>query len=95
MSLNQKNIHFVIVGDAFDFWRRNSAKTIIENQDVFNSIKELNTDNIHYLIGNHDYYMFEWYQKYEDSYPFTVSKDLRLEDAVKSFILRMAMIWKF
>lgn len=77
--------HLVLLGDVFDFWRRNSAKNIIENQDVLNKINELNTENIHYLIGNHDFYMMDWYQKFTDTYPFKVTKDLRLEDAGKNF----------
>ena len=82
---SEKIDHFVLLGDVFDFWRRNSVKAIIENQEVFNRIKELNADKIHYLIGNHDYYMIDWYQKFTDNYPFTVTKDLRLEDAGKKF----------
>ncbi|MGZ7119601.1 MAG: metallophosphoesterase [Methanobacterium sp.] len=76
---------FVFVGDIFDFWWRNTVKALLENQDVLNKIKELNTEKIHYIIGNHDYYIFEWYKKYEDSYPFTVSKDLRLTDGENKF----------
>lgn len=82
---SEKIDHLVLVGDIFDFWRRNSIKSILENKDALTKISELNADNIHYLIGNHDYYILEWYRKYKDSYPFTVSKDLRLEDADKKF----------
>jgi predicted phosphodiesterase len=31
------------------------------------------------LPGNHDYYIIEWYNKFAETYPFQVSKDLRLE----------------
>ncbi len=82
---SEKIDHFVLIGDVFDFWRRNSVKAILENQEVINEIMELNADNIHYLIGNHDYYVLEWYQKFKDRYPFTVSKDLRLEDGGNKF----------
>jgi UDP-2,3-diacylglucosamine pyrophosphatase LpxH len=82
---SEKIDHLVLLGDIFDFWRRNSVKTILENQDIINKIRDLNVDNIHYLIGNHDYYIIEWYEKFKDSYPFTVSKNLRLEDSGNKF----------
>lgn len=82
---SEKIDHFVMVGDIFDFWRRNSIKAIVENQDVIKKFSELNTDNIHYVIGNHDYYILEWYKKYKDSYPFKVNKNLRLIDAGEKF----------
>jgi UDP-2,3-diacylglucosamine pyrophosphatase LpxH len=81
----EKIDHLVLLGDVFDFWRRNSVKTLIENKEVFNKISELNAENIHYIIGNHDYYMIDWYKKFADNYPFTVTKDLRLEDTDKKF----------
>jgi len=77
--------HFVMVGDVFDFWRRNSIKTLLENEDVYTKITELNAENIYYIVGNHDFYVKEWYEKFKDSYPFHVSKDLRLEDAGNRF----------
>ncbi len=82
---SEKIEHFVLVGDIFDFWRRNSIKAVLENQEVFIKIKELNAENIYYLVGNHDYYVQEWHDKFVDSYPFAVSKDLRLEDAGNKF----------
>jgi len=82
---SEKIDHLVLLGDVFDFWRRNSIKAILENQEVFNKIKELNAEHIHYLVGNHDYYIIEWYKKFRDYYPFQVSKYLRLEDAGKKF----------
>lgn len=81
----EKIDQFVLVGDIFDFWRRNSIKAIVENQDIIAKFGELNADKINYVIGNHDYYILEWYRKYIDSYPFSVSKNLRLTENGNNF----------
>ncbi|MCE5214249.1 MAG: metallophosphoesterase family protein [Methanobacterium sp.] len=81
----EKIDHLILLGDIFDFWRRNSIKAIIENQEIFKEIYQLNVGDIHYIIGNHDYYFLEWYEKFADNYPFQVSKILRLEDGDDKF----------
>lgn len=81
-----KNLdHLVILGDFFEFWRRNNAKIITENEDILEKLNNLNAKNIHYIIGNHDYYMLELSQRYGDNFPFTISKNLRLEDGGNTF----------
>lgn len=75
--------HFVILGDLFDFWRENNAKIIMDNDDVLAKLDELNT-NIHYIAGNHDYYILNLNERYEN-YPFDVSKSLRLKDNGNKF----------
>ena len=72
--------HFVILGDLFDLWRRNNAEIILENEDILEKLMDMNAENIHYIVGNHDYYMYRLGEKYGDYFPFTVSKNLRLED---------------
>lgn len=41
--------------------------------------------NIHYVVGNHDYYLLRLNDRYAGNYPFTVSRALRLEDGGKKF----------
>ena len=77
--------HLVLLGDFFDFWRRNNAKIITENEDILEKLNNLNAKNIHYVVGNHDYYMFNLRERYGDNFPFTISKYLRLEDNGNSF----------
>jgi UDP-2,3-diacylglucosamine pyrophosphatase LpxH len=77
--------HLVLLGDFFDFWRRNNAKIITENEDILEKLNNLNAKNIHYVIGNHDYYMFNLRERYGDNFPFTISKYLRLEDGGNRF----------
>lgn len=77
--------HLVILGDLFDFWRRKNSKIIIENEDILKKFSNLNAKNIHYVVGNHDYYMLKLNERYDNNFPFTVSKFLRLEDSGKTF----------
>ena len=49
--------HLVLLGDILDFWRRNNAHVIVENSDVLEKIGHLKAKKIHYVVGNHDYYI--------------------------------------
>ncbi len=77
--------HLVILGDLLDFWRFNNARIVVENADVLSKIVRLNVKNIHYVIGNHDYYMLKLNERYAGNYPFTISRSLRLEDGGNKF----------
>jgi hypothetical protein len=84
--------HLILLGDFFDFWRRNNAKIITDNDDVIQKIIDLDAKNLHYIIGNHDYYMYKLGKLYGENFPFTISKNLRLEDGGKiNFISPMDM----
>jgi len=77
--------HLVLLGDLFDFWRHNEAEIIIDNDDVLEKLDNLNAKKIHYVVGNHDYYMLRLNERYDNKYPFEISKFLRLEDGGKKF----------
>ncbi len=52
--------HLVLLGDIFDFWRKDSAKIFKEYGDVIGELFEFPKDvSIHYVVGNHDFYMSE------------------------------------
>jgi UDP-2,3-diacylglucosamine pyrophosphatase LpxH len=87
----------VLLGDIFDFWRRNNAKIVMEQgPEILNKLGNMKGTNIHYVVGNHDYYMLKLYERYKNDYnkeqqekgdmttkfpfPFTVSRSLRLSD---------------
>lgn len=76
--------HLVLLGDIFDFWRRNNAQVIEENEEIMEKINDLNAENIHYIAGNHDYYILDLHKRYDLNYPGIVSKYLRLEDGEKA-----------
>ena len=85
-NYKDKNIdHLVLLGDLFDFWRRKNSEIIIENEDILEKLSKLNAKNIHYIVGNHDYYMLKLNERCDNNFPFTVSKFLRLKDAEKTF----------
>ena len=77
--------HMVILGDLFDFWRGNTNEIIADNEDILKKILKLKAKNIHYIVGNHDYYMNNLGERYGDNFPFTISKNLRLEDGDNKF----------
>jgi len=77
--------HFIILGDLMDFWRANIAQVITDHHDILDQIGHLKAANIHYLPGNHDYYIHRLAERYPDHYPFKVSNRLRLKDGGSSF----------
>ncbi len=77
--------HLVLLGDFFDFWRKNNAEIVVENESILEKLLKLDAKNIHYIAGNHDYYMLNLAESYGDNFPFEVSKSLRLEDDGKKF----------
>ena len=40
---------------------------------------------LHYIIGNHDYYIYKLKEVYGDNFPFTITKNLGLEDGGNKF----------
>lgn len=82
----------VLVGDIFDFWREDNINIIKNNKEILSKISSLNIQEVNYIIGNHDYYLYSLAQRYGiqdgDQYfygPFVVSKSLRLEDGGENF----------
>jgi UDP-2,3-diacylglucosamine pyrophosphatase LpxH len=71
----------VLLGDIFDFWRRNNVEVALENESLFSILESLEA-TIHYIIGNHDYTLVDL--KAVDK-PFDVSKELKLENGGKIF----------
>lgn len=79
--------HLVLLGDIVDFWRRNNAKIIndTKNAEILDKIARLNAGQVHYVVGNHDYALLHYFERYGDNFPFSVTKHLRLEDGGNSF----------
>ena len=49
---------FVICGDLLDMWRRDMVGVTIENLDILDRFRNLQSKmKIHYLAGNHDYHV--------------------------------------
>jgi UDP-2,3-diacylglucosamine pyrophosphatase LpxH len=87
------NDQLVLLGDIFDFWRKNCidvtveyslvnkkgiAKSIDNEGIILKKIFDLSKQtNIFYIVGNHDYSMLHYYKRAPD-FPFLICKRLRL-----------------
>jgi UDP-2,3-diacylglucosamine pyrophosphatase LpxH len=99
----QKNTtinHLVLLGDIFDFWRRNNAQLVEENEEIMEKINDINPLNVHYIAGNHDFYILDLIKRYDIDYRGIVSKYIRLEDGGKSFFFihgyeLESILWEF
>lgn len=74
--------HFVLLGDIFDFWRRNNVAVVLENEDLVGRIEDL-AANVHYIPGNHDF-TFAKLATYGTG-AFNVQKTLTLQDGDTRF----------
>lgn len=72
--------HFVILGDLMDFWRNNISQVAIDSQYILHRIGTLNARHIHYIPGNHDFFIHRLAERYPERYPFEVSNKLTLDD---------------
>lgn len=75
----------ILLGDFFDFWRKNNAEIVLENEEILEKLLDLHANKIHYIAGNHDFYMLKLGERYHDNFPFEVKRNLRLEDGGKKF----------
>ncbi len=76
--------HFVLLGDILDFWRRKNIDPMLENQSVLTKILNLKT-NVHYVIGNHDYYMVKIKERFPEYRSLDLRRYLRLKDNNSKF----------
>ncbi|HPE62539.1 MAG TPA: UDP-2,3-diacylglucosamine diphosphatase [Methanothrix sp.] len=77
----------VILGDLIDFWRRDFALALMEMEEAVSIITSFNDDvRVHYVVGNHDFYMLRLKEKLADDFPFkNVAEQVRLEDGGRKF----------
>ncbi len=71
--------HLILLGDILDFWRCKSSKIFTKNDEILSKLSDL-SNKIHYIAGNHDYYILNLKERFGENYPFKVSKYLRLKD---------------
>ena len=71
----------VLLGDIFDFWRRDSAEILEEYDGIIEKLHNFPSDiNVHYIVGNHDFYVSEIPQ-YFNELPFTsFGMSMRIKD---------------
>ncbi|MCK5608146.1 metallophosphoesterase [Candidatus Pacearchaeota archaeon] len=76
--------NFVLLGDIFDFWRRKNMDPLLENESVLTKILSMDT-KVHYVVGNHDYYMLKIKERFPRYRALGLEKYLRLPDGKNKF----------
>lgn len=79
----------VLLGDVVDFWRRDFAKALRECNVIFSELMNFDSNkvNIHYVVGNHDYYMLCLKDNLLNGPNFSnVAKSIRLSSGDKNFL---------
>jgi UDP-2,3-diacylglucosamine pyrophosphatase LpxH len=79
--------HLVLLGDIVDFWRRDFTRALTETSGVFYKLTNFNSNvSIHYVIGNHDFFMLKLFETLFPRFPFAnVTKQLTLQDGDAKF----------
>ena len=78
--LQTKEDRLILLGDIFDFWRKDAAEVMIENQDAVFKMRDIAARSaINYVVGNHDYSIREMWKKAANKSLFsTMDKKLHL-----------------
>jgi len=79
--LHTKEDRLIFLGDIFDFWRKDAAQVLIENQEAISRMKEIaGRSVINYVVGNHDYSIREMWRVAGTKRLFsTMDKSLNLD----------------
>lgn len=85
--LQTKEDRLIFLGDIFDFWRKDAAEVMIENQDTVLKMREIAARSIvNYVVGNHDYSIREMWRKADSKSLFsTMDKRLHLNIGGEEF----------
>lgn len=55
-DLHTKEDRLILLGDIFDFWRKDASAVLIDSQEIVSKMKDISTRSIiNYVVGNHDY----------------------------------------
>jgi UDP-2,3-diacylglucosamine pyrophosphatase LpxH len=85
--LQTKEDRLILLGDIFDFWRKDAAEVMIENQEAVSKMKEIaGRSVINYVVGNHDYSIKEMWRVARTRNLFcSMDKRLHLDIEGKAF----------
>jgi len=85
----QSGGHLVILGDAVDYWRRGLAGALLDSTGAIDLMRKLKLNQnveLHYVVGNHDYYNWNLRSLIKNYYPFDdMDKQVRLNDGGRDF----------
>lgn len=77
---------FVLLGDIMDFWRSRDIDILHAYKGILSKLKILaGKVTLHYIVGNHDYYILKLKEMYPEYYPFKVEKSVRLGEGENKF----------
>ena len=69
----------VLLGDIFDFWRRDPVGVLLENVDIVHKLLSLEPRiNVFFVVGNHDFHLIKLRESHF-SLKFDLNYDLSLE----------------
>ncbi|MBN1133516.1 MAG: metallophosphoesterase family protein, partial [Methanosarcinaceae archaeon] len=82
----EKISDFVLLGDIIDIWRRDFTKAVIECSKPLTLLNDLIDDTkIHYVVGNHDYYLLRLFELHGKNFPFEVKKSTVISSKSQEF----------
>ncbi|MDD4160949.1 MAG: UDP-2,3-diacylglucosamine diphosphatase [Methanothrix sp.] len=54
----------ILLGDIFDFWRKDAGEVLIKNHEAVSKMKEISQRSmVNYVVGNHDYSIRDMWEK--------------------------------
>jgi UDP-2,3-diacylglucosamine hydrolase len=69
----------VLLGDIFDFWRRDPIGVLLENIEIVQKLLSLEPRiNVFFVVGNHDFHLIKFPKSYF-GVTFDLNYDLSLE----------------
>jgi UDP-2,3-diacylglucosamine pyrophosphatase LpxH len=72
---------FVLLGDIFDFWRKDFVEILNTYEDIIEKLIGFpNNVEVHYVIGSHDYYISEMPEYFDQNPLITRIPDLYLRN---------------
>ena len=79
--LHTREDRLILLGDIFDFWRKDAAVVMIDNQEIISKMMDISKRSIiNYVVGNHDYSIRNMWRGAGTKSPFcTMDKRLNLE----------------
>jgi len=82
----EKIEHFVLLGDIIDIWRRDFTKAVIECSRSLTLLNDLASETkVHYVVGNHDYYLLRLSELFGKNFPFEVKKSTIIKSRSQEF----------
>ena len=80
-SLLKEGGDLVLLGDIFDFWRGDSVVVLEKYSGIIEKLLNFPSNiDVHYIIGNHDYYLSEIPAYFNESPFSSFGRSLRIRD---------------